>query len=156
MRTREICPLDRGSSLSIVPTQHFWTVRSSGLHAARGVFLGWESLHCKLMQICHCASVTVNLVSLTENSEIKKRSSFLLSDSLEWNDHFKDLSFPSSQFLCWHLRFMISKTGSQSSSGSGVSPVLETEVVSDQADHTLCQTVSAPLLMQPKPRGRVE
>lgn len=47
------------------------------------VFLGWASLHCALMQVGHCASVTVNLVSLAENSKVKKRSSFLLSDSLE-------------------------------------------------------------------------
>lgn len=108
--TREICPLDRGSWLrqSIVLTQHFWNVRST---CCTWVFLGWASLHCTLMQVCHCASVTVNLVSLAENSEAKKRPSSLLSGSLKWN-YFKDLSFSISQFLCWHLRFMTSKIGS--------------------------------------------
>lgn len=43
-----------------------------------------------------------------------------------------------------------------SSSGSGGSPILETEVVSDQALHTLCNATSAPLLRQPRPRDRVE
>lgn len=45
---REICPPDRGSWLrqSIVPTQHFQTVRSSGLRTAHGFFgLGIIILH---------------------------------------------------------------------------------------------------------------
>lgn len=79
---REICPPDRGSWLrqSIVPTQHFQLLDPQVFTLHMG-FLGWASLYCTLMQVCHCASVNVNLVSLAENSEVKKRSSFLLSDS---------------------------------------------------------------------------
>lgn len=39
-----------------------------------GLF-GWASLHCALQEVCHCASVAVNLVSLPEASEVKKGSS---------------------------------------------------------------------------------
>lgn len=61
-------------------------------------FLGGASLDCALLEVCHRASVAVNLVSLPEASEVKKGSSFflllILCDERE-KGCFKDLSLHS-------------------------------------------------------------
>lgn len=40
--------------------------------------LCWTLLHCALLEVCHCASVAVNFMSLSKASEVKPGLSFLL------------------------------------------------------------------------------
>lgn len=74
--------------------------------------LGWASLHCALLEVCCCASVAINPVSLPEASELSS-----LSDEREKviSKIFPRIIYP--QFLCWHLRFMMSNMGSWAAQG---------------------------------------
>ena len=85
--------------------------------------------------------MAVNLVSLPEASEVKKGSSFLLLTLCDEREKVISKIFPCivhlSSIPLLTPEVYDKQHGVMSSSGSGKSPVLEREVVSDQEDHRL-------------------